>query len=63
VAEREDRPEEEIPGTAGQRTGEDQASLAGAAEADDTLALGSDPGGPDYPEEATEGPEGGAPAH
>ena len=62
MAEREDRPEE-IPGTAGPRTSEDQASLARAAEADDTLAPGSDSGGPDYPQEASEGREGGAPAH
>ena len=46
--------------------GEDAESRERAAEADDTLAPGTMPGGPDYPEEATEGPERdepGAPAH
>ena len=35
---------------------EDQDDMALAADADDTLSPGSAPGGPDYPEEATEGP-------
>ena len=44
---------------------EDEESLARAADADETLPPGSEPGGPDYPEEAVEGREagGGAPAH
>ena len=41
---------------------EDEESLARAADADETLPPGSEPG---YPEEATEGrePGAGAPAH
>jgi hypothetical protein len=44
---------------------EDEESLARAADADETLPPGSEPGEPDYPEEATEGRDagGGAPAH
>jgi hypothetical protein len=48
------------------RAGEDEESRARAADADETLAPGSDPGGPEYPEEASEGGESGgpgAPAH
>ena len=43
---------------------EDEETRQDGAEADDTLAPGSMPGGPEYPEEAAE-PEGpgGAPAH
>ena len=44
---------------------EDEESLARAAAPDEPLPPGSERGGPDYPEEATEGrePAGGAPAH
>jgi hypothetical protein len=35
---------------------EDQEDMAIAADADETLSPGSEPGGPEYPEEATEGP-------
>ena len=43
---------------------EDEKTREAGAEADDTLAPGSMPGGPEYPEEAAE-PEdsAGAPAH
>ena len=34
---------------------DEDESLEEAAEADDTLSPGSQPGGPEYPEEATEG--------
>ena len=46
--------------------GDDEEARARAADADETLAPGSEPGGPDYPEEASDGPEPGtpgAPAH
>ena len=45
------------------RADEDEEALGQAAEADETLAPGSMPGGPEYPEEASEGPDAGAPAH
>jgi hypothetical protein len=48
------------------RSGEDDEARARAAEADDSLAPGSEPGGPEYPEDASEGRESeppGAPAH
>ena len=48
------------------RRGDDEDSRARAADADDTLAPGSMPGGPEYPEEASEGRDDeaqGAPAH
>ena len=39
------------------RTGEDEDARARAADADDSLAPGSMPGGPEYAEEASEGGE------
>ena len=39
---------------------ESQADISEAAEADETLAPGSMPGGPEYPEEESEG-EGASP--
>ena len=45
------------------RADEDEEALGQAAEADETLPPGSMPGGPEYPEEASEGPDAGAPAH
>ncbi len=40
-----------------ERPENEDESLERAAEADDTLSPGSEPGGPEYPEEATEGRE------
>ncbi len=40
-----------------ERPENEEESLERAADADDTLRPGSEPGGPDYPEEATEGRE------
>ena len=45
---------------------EDEETRERAAESDDTLAPGSMPGGPEYPEKASEGAEReppGSPAH
>ncbi len=42
---------------------EDEEAVEQAAEADETLPPASMPGGPEYPEEASEGPDTGAPAH
>ena len=49
----------------GREPAREEEGLARGAEADDTLRPGSEPGGPEYPEEATEGREAGpgAPAH
>ncbi|MDQ3867290.1 MAG: hypothetical protein M3304_10800 [Actinomycetota bacterium] len=45
------------------RADEDEDAVDQAAEADETLPPASMPGGPEYPEEASEGPDTGAPAH
>lgn len=48
------------------RPGDDEEARARAADADDTLAPGSQPGGPEYPEDASEGTGAeppAAPAH
>ena len=45
------------------RADEDEQAVEQAAEADETLPPASMPGGPEYPEEASEGPDAGAPAH
>ena len=45
------------------RADEDEEAVEQAAEADETLPPASMPGGPEYPEEASEGPDTGAPAH
>ncbi|MDQ3669763.1 MAG: hypothetical protein M3377_05720 [Actinomycetota bacterium] len=41
-----------------ERPENEDASLEEAAEADDTLSPGSEPGGPEYSEEETEGRAG-----
>jgi hypothetical protein len=38
-----------------ERPENEDESLERSADADDTLSPGSEPGGPEYPEEATEG--------
>lgn len=40
-----------------ERPENEDENLETAADSDDTLAPASEPGGPDYPEEATEGRE------
>jgi hypothetical protein len=40
-----------------ERPENEDESLERAADADDTLSPGSEPGGPEYPEEAIEGRE------
>ena len=53
MAENEERTDEDdVPQT---RYRESEEDMSFAADADDTLSPGSMPGGPEYPEEETEG--------